>query len=136
MAQILLIIGCVLLAVWLLRKVTQGEKRPSFGRAKVPGQLSSVNNPYDAVSIHAYEGSCPAVKQVVRRRFLPSEAPHLPLEACTAGKCHCVYRHHSDRRGGTDRRAGKEFKGGFLSTSKYQNRRVTESRRASACAMA
>ena len=62
--------------------------------------------------------ACPAVKQFTAKlslsytppppgetqRFLPSEAPLLPLAECTATHCQCYYVRYADRRE-QDRRA-------------------------------
>jgi len=62
-----------------------------------------------------------AATQARGLRFLPTDAPRLPMAACTMpAACACTYRHHADRRarrrrasdlgiggryGGTERRA-------------------------------
>ena len=54
---------------------------------------------YHAVSIRLRESSaCDAVRALAGDRFLPSEAPLLPVDGCDAAICKCTYRHHDDRR--------------------------------------
>ncbi len=79
-------------------------------RSKVQGQevrQHRVGNPYHAVSIVCGPGACNPAKSLGNTRFLSSDAPHLPLEFCTAEQCRCRYRHHEDRRRGA-RRSGDE----------------------------
>ena len=136
MTKIFLIIALIILAVWLLRKMYPVGKKHLYAKAKVPGELSSHNRAYEAVSIHSYKGGCTDAEQLAGQRFLLSEAPVLPLESCASEKCHCIYMHHIDRRGGIDRRVIHESEEAFLSTPEYQNRRISRGRRASDLALA
>jgi hypothetical protein len=55
--------------------------------------------PWHAVSIVSSTACCAAAIALVGTRFLPKEAPRLPLSGCLMGSdCRCVYRHHEDRR--------------------------------------
>jgi hypothetical protein len=126
-----LILTLIILAAWLLSKIFPVGKKHLYGRAKGPGKLSSHNHAHEAVSIHSYKECCTAAEQVAGQRFLSSEAPPLPLESCTSQECHCVYMHHSDRRGGGDRRLVHETKEAFLSSSGYQFRCHSGGRRVS-----
>jgi len=63
-----------------------------------------VVNPYHAVSVHSGPDGCPAAARLQDERFLPTEAPNLPLAGCSSVTCSCVYQHHDDRRSGEDRR--------------------------------
>ena len=130
MTKIFLIIALIILAIWLLRKMFPVGKKSSYGRAKVPGKLSSHNRTYEAVSIHSYKGGCADAEQLAGQRFLSNEAPAIPLKSCSSEKCHCVYMHHSDRRSGTDRRVIYDSVEAFLSTPEYHNRRIYRGRRA------
>jgi len=84
-----------------------------------------VTNPFHAVSIVTGTYCCAAARQYADRRFLSSEAPRLPLEACTATECRCRYRHHDDRRRGPRRAAD----GGFARPYGGQERRTRAGRR-------
>jgi hypothetical protein len=59
---------------------------------------------WHAVSVVPSE-PCPGADAIgPRRRFLPSEAPRLPLADCPrAHACTCAYRHYTDRRSITRR---------------------------------
>jgi hypothetical protein len=60
---------------------------------------------YPAVSIRTSRNGCPAAEALRGQRFLPDEAPPLPLPHCTWARCNCKYSHHVDRRSGNlDRR--------------------------------
>jgi hypothetical protein len=63
----------------------------------------TVSNPYHAVSIHSPFKGCVAAQELAGKRFLATEAPQLPLAACTAATCTCRYAHHNDRRAGPRR---------------------------------
>jgi hypothetical protein len=136
MAQNLLLIALVLVVIWLLRKMFPGGTQSLYGRAKGTGATSAHNHAYEAVSIHCYTDRCAAAEQVAGQRFLAREAPPLPLASCTSAKCHCVYMHHVDRRGGTDRRVIHPLREPVPSASGYQNRRNSRGRRASDPAVA
>jgi hypothetical protein len=60
---------------------------------------------YPGVSINAAPRCCEGAASIDGVRFLPDEAPALPLAGCTLKQCKCTYMHHADRRSGThDRR--------------------------------
>ncbi len=60
---------------------------------------------YPAVSVRTFRNGCPAAEALKGMRFLPEEAPPLPLPDCTWARCTCRYTHHVDRRtGNVDRR--------------------------------
>jgi hypothetical protein len=65
-------------------------------------------DPWHAVSvIGGPVGACPAATEVRAKRFLPQDAPRLPMLNCAWPlKCRCVYRHYDDRRA-TPRRASE-----------------------------
>jgi hypothetical protein len=59
-----------------------------------------MNKKWHAVSIVPKGMSCELVKSLRSGRFLSSEAPRLPLPACTMpSSCTCAYKHFEDRRG-------------------------------------
>jgi hypothetical protein len=51
-----------------------------------------------AVSISVGPAPCISAKRSAARRWLPSQAPKLPMPGCDAATCNCRYRHHLDRR--------------------------------------
>ncbi len=53
---------------------------------------------HHAVTIVPGEVACEHSRRVARRRVLAAEAPGLPLQACDAKECTCIYRHFDDRR--------------------------------------
>lgn len=55
-------------------------------------------SPYHSVAIRCRGDACDAVKRISSRRFLPDEAPRLPLAECTSAHCRCSFIHHDDRR--------------------------------------
>lgn len=69
-----------------------------FSRRKA-GPVSTVDpDAYSAVSICCESGACEAATALLGKRILDSEAPDLPLPACTAETCHCHYIAYRDRR--------------------------------------
>jgi hypothetical protein len=61
---------------------------------------------YNAVEIVPREDACcEAVRAVAGQRFLPEEAPLVPLPDCDEPNCDCTYRRFDDRRNDI-RRAG------------------------------
>ena len=129
MGQSILILLLLLAAFYVFRYVVPGRRESALERQNATWTNGN-GNPYKAVSIHSYGDVCAAAQQVAGQRFLTDEAPLIPLEDCTAEKCHCVYRHHSDRRRGGDRRGHRDTAEEFLATPGYQNRRNTRGRRA------
>lgn len=59
---------------------------------------------FHGVSIRPTSGACRAVQMIAGRRFLPNEAPAVPLANCDVSYCGCRYEHHQDRRAQIDRR--------------------------------
>lgn len=59
---------------------------------------------FHAVEIRCSNAACAAAKQARGKRYLPEEAPRLPLVRCArAGHCTCRYYHLNDRRQGPRR---------------------------------
>ena len=68
---------------------------------------AAINEPWHAVSIVGASDACPSVSELRSRRFLPQDAPRLPMLNCAWPlRCRCVYRHYADRRA-TPRRASE-----------------------------
>jgi|HubBroStandDraft_1064217.scaffolds.fasta_scaffold326873_2 hypothetical protein len=83
---------------------------------------------WHAVGIVCPKGSCAAAMAFLEKRFIPAEAPRLPLPECGQPQsCRCTYRHFDDRRG-KPRRA---VESGRLSrvTTPAVERRVKRGRR-------
>jgi hypothetical protein len=60
---------------------------------------SIVKERWHAVSVVGGSEACTSAAQLLARRFLPQEAPRLPLPICAWPlKCKCIYRHYADRR--------------------------------------
>ena len=124
----ILIVAAVIILFWFLRKLFPARPKPHFNGHET---AASHSNPYQAVSIHCYEGACADAKRLQGNRYLTAEAPVIPLENCTAQRCHCVYRHHEDRRSGEkDRRKLEEPAAAFLTPSDQRDRRREPGRRA------
>ncbi|MDB6097314.1 MAG: hypothetical protein QOK23_2021 [Gammaproteobacteria bacterium] len=67
--------------------------------ARVPGASNPVKKcAWHAVSIARGRPACAAVGQLHGRRWLSTQAPHLPVQGCNTAECTCRYRHHEDRR--------------------------------------
>ena len=129
MAQTILITAIIVLAFWLLPKMFPARKKPVLDAAHSNGHSALHNGSYAAVTIHCYRDACTAAGQVAGIRFLSDEAPLIPLESCTAEECHCVYMHHSDRRGGTNRRTKAGLGTAFVSNPGHEERRASIGRR-------
>ena len=84
---------------------------------------------FSAVSVYSPSDRCQAASALKGIHFLSNEAPHLPLDGCTAAKCHCVYRHHADRRSGNGDRRGIVSGNDFLLGRDIRNRRLGSGRR-------
>ena len=78
---------------------------------------------FHGVSVKPGPHACPAVLELAGQRFLPAEAPAVPLKACDVQKCQCAYSHHGDRRDQEDRRSGWGTYGGFVPSVPGGNRR-------------
>ncbi len=85
-----------MLREWLKKLSGQGQERGAGGAAKRLQDAKA--NRYHAVSLLPGPRCCDAIKQFTDTRFLTSEAPKLPLEACDKAQCNCRYKHHPDRR--------------------------------------
>lgn len=80
-----------------------------FRRAK--STAATLERPQKAPRFNAVEvmprkdACCEAVRAISGRRFLPEEAPLVPLPDCDEPNCDCTYRRFDDRRNDI-RRAG------------------------------
>jgi hypothetical protein len=105
----LVVLGFIAI-VWVIRALLARSRLSSGGRlpAGDPGEEGSEPGGdirYPAVSIRTFRNGCPAAEALKGQRFLPEEAPPLPLPDCKWARCTCQYAHHVDRRtGNVDRR--------------------------------
>jgi len=114
----------LLLVLWLyVRHRGQAEKSAE----PAPQPRKTGNTAFHAVSIMFEKQACAAAKELSGRRFLANAAPRLPLPECNALECRCRFNHHSDRRGGKDRRSPFGA-GSFTGSTGSYNRERRESR--------
>ncbi|MEQ1801712.1 MAG: hypothetical protein ABL989_07320 [Gammaproteobacteria bacterium] len=93
--------------------------------AKAPAGLNrKQTRKFHGVSVKPGPHACQAAQDLVGQRFLPDEAPAMPLAACDLTKCQCAYSHHGDRRDREDRRSGWGTFGGFTPSIPGGNRRA------------
>ena len=110
MLQGILIALLVLAAAWIALSRFRGSPRRTAGNGHPVARQSADaeadgDSHYPAVSIRTYHNGCPAAEALKGQRFLPEEAPSLPLPNCIWARCNCTYAHHVDRRtGNLDRR--------------------------------
>lgn len=108
--------------------------KPAPGKAPMParhqpapksptGLNRKLTRKFHGVSVKPGLHACKAVQELVGQRFLPHEAPAMPLAACDQQKCQCGYGHHGDRRDQEDRRSGWGTFGGFTPSVPGGNRR-------------
>ncbi len=98
----------------------QGQARPSGGLKR------KLALKFHGVSLKPGLDACAAVQALAGQRFLPAEAPAVPLAGCDQQKCQCAYAHHGDRREQGDRRSGWGSFGGFAPKLPGTNRRGTD----------
>ncbi|MEO8224593.1 MAG: hypothetical protein ABI661_07285 [Gammaproteobacteria bacterium] len=116
----------------------QGQPVPgsplSAGAAPAPVNLKrQLARKFHGITVKPGPRPCAAVQALASQRFLPEEAPQMPLAGCDQAACQCGYAHHSDRRDREDRRSGWGTFGGFAPSLAEGNRRGTrlERRRSS-----
>jgi hypothetical protein len=95
MIALVLIAVAVLIALALWWRL--GGK-PQHSRAARVRDLKRPLDNYHCVELRYRSDACDAVKQIGAKRFLPGEAPEVPVAGCDAAKCSCRYVHHDDRR--------------------------------------
>jgi hypothetical protein len=95
------LIGLVLVAIAALIALAlwfrHAAKRRQPGAARVRDQKRP-SDTYRCVELRYRSDGCDAVKRIAERRFLPGEAPEIPVPGCDAAKCYCRYVRHEDRR--------------------------------------
>ncbi len=110
MVQSVLVVLLVVAVLWLALLLLGGSAPRSRRISRPEGQdetdaEAGNGHRFPAVSIRTFRQGCPAAEAIKGKRFLPEEAPPLPLPECTWARCNCRYAHHVDRRtGNVDRR--------------------------------
>ena len=83
---------------------------------------------WHSVSVVPGTSACKAAQELRGRRFMPLEAPRLPLGGCASqDHCTCKYQHHADRRGGP-RRADDDEQSNSAKPPEKERRRPGERR--------
>lgn len=68
-------------------------------RQKTQASLKKGNRgKYHCVAVHGGNLACDSAKRLETIRFLPDEAPGLPVPGCNAQTCTCIYVHYDNRR--------------------------------------
>lgn len=143
------VLGPFLFRAWQRRAATPGVPMPPEPRQKIPVRVAPTTAPgksqpqlrqapparspaginrkqarkFHGVSVKPGPHACSASQALVGQRFLPQEAPAMPLAGCDQQRCQCSYGHHSDRRDQDDRRSGWGSFGGFAPSIPGGNRR-------------
>lgn len=100
-------------------------KTTAKSAAKAPTGLNrKQSRKFHGVSVKPGLHACKAAQSLVGQRFLPDEAPAMPLAGCDQTRCQCAYSHHGDRRDREDRRSGWGTFGGFTPSIPGGNRRA------------
>jgi hypothetical protein len=119
MNNTLLALLVVVLAVALWRRFANGAARPTRKRDTSPAVRTDPR--YRCVSVDTGLSACRAAQRLGGRRFLPQDAPTLPLPACDEKRCACRYAHHADRR--DDDRRDPYSRIGIMTQERLQERR-------------
>ena len=90
-AGIVLVVALVLVLWWFHSR--NPERGASVGLRR-GGETTAMH----CVEVRHRGRVCEQVRRIEHVRFLPDEAPRLPLRGCTARNCRCHYVHHDDRR--------------------------------------
>lgn len=123
MSDWFVVLSCGLVAgaagFWLTRRRNEGSTEPAGERTR---------HPYRCVAIRGGGNSCAAANDLDGRRFLPAEAPLLPLHTCNASPCQCTYVRFEDRRD-EERRRPHAMGRGFVDATGGMERRGANDRR-------
>jgi len=87
-----------------------------------PRASTQGEKPHHAVSIEFGLDACPSIQALENNYFLAKDAPHLPLQECSAESCQCKYAHHKGRRHSLRRNQSA------LSTESYSSKGKVERR--------
>ncbi len=89
-------------------------------------QVARVEHLFHGIEVIPGKRCCPAARALAKRRILSSEAPRLPLQACTnPNHCTCTYKHFTDRR----TEARREWDIGLPERFRVDERRTGRGRR-------
>ena len=109
----LIVIVCITAALLLVRS-NQRPSRSKLATGTKSGSTADArpqpSTRFRATSIEAGEECCKAVKVIAGKRFLVADdnIPEIPLPACDALNCSCIYTHHEDRRDEGEVRRGPQ----------------------------
>lgn len=125
--------ACGLLYLAARRRRPAGASRVSRGASRAPAGPAAKAAPatrskFHGVSIQLGNPACAVAKARAAERFLPNEAPALPLAGCDVARCNCRYEHHDDRRDEQDRRDSWGNFGGFGPRDSGKNERSGDRR--------
>ena len=93
-ASVLIAVAALMALAFWWRQRGRG-KHPRAIRAK---NLAGTSDNYRCVELRFPGDACDAVKRISAKRFLPGEAPGIPVPGCDAAQCSCRYVRHEDRR--------------------------------------
>lgn len=77
---------------WWRRATAQKKSQAASAVTRAP------RSGFHCVEVKTGNYACEAAKQLGGVRFLPNEAPSLPLPGCRAPECACSFVHYDDRR--------------------------------------
>jgi hypothetical protein len=120
-AVILILIFVALAGAFFWYRTTRRQPALASPRGK--------RDEYHCIEVKSGDEACEAVKGLATLRFLPDDAPRLPVSGCDAQQCVCRYRHYDDRRQEIRRHPGQRHRWGAPAES--GERRRQEERRKS-----
>lgn len=124
MVQALVLVVLVTAVVFWWRHQTTQKKLLA-----APVARRAARSGYHCVEVRTGNYACAAAEQLGEIRFLPNEAPSLPLPGCSAQKCTCSFVHYDDRRDDERRNTYGEWAG--IPPDDEGERRATTERRKS-----
>lgn len=129
----LLALGALLLAFRAIRlratASSAGNPRPAAGdRPRAGIGRTATRGRWHSVSIEC-EFGCEAAMALDGQRFLPAEAPGIPVPGCDRPSCSCRYVRHDDRRQEDERRFAFGTFGGLIPRAGGTERREAGDRR-------
>jgi hypothetical protein len=83
----------IALAIWWYQR--DRRRHPRASRAQ---ETAGTPENFRCVELRYTGDACDAVKRIGAQRFLPGEAPGIPVPGCDRARCSCRYAHHEDRR--------------------------------------
>ena len=88
-----------------------------------PSARPAAKEPWHAVGVVGGTMACAPILRIKGKRYLPADAPPIPLPDCTSPwRCKCVYRHYSDRRAAPRRIADRGMFGRHIGAERRQQR--------------